>query len=534
MPITVKNPGGPVIGLDIGSNFIKACQAQVRAGRPEVTALAVLPTPSDAVSGTEILDPVSLGRSLKQLFATSGIKAKRVVSSVAGQSSLVVRIIEVPKMTAKELQETMKWEVERHVPFAAEQTVMDFQALSAPEEVADGQNMEVLLAVAQEEMVNTHVAALQAAGLTPRAIDIEPLAASRALVSLADNGNPAGTVAVVDMGAITTDISIFREGRIAFTRAIQIAGNTLTKAISDVLGQPLPQAERLKMELAAAPENAAVAGLFEDAVPDLGGFDFAGGETLSFDAPAAAGEAGAEPGAGTPFDVAGGGIGSSPFGDAAPEAPAPDTAASDEPLGQPTAAEFGFDLARDDSPAAESPQVLGGPEAAAAPFEENVFAAVPSAAPFAGDEPGASPFDTSLAAAPEAAPLPVPAVPAMPVGADEYVRQQIADAITPVLSELVTELRRSLDFYRSRASGQGAQRVIICGGTAKLPGLDRFLAQNLDVPVTVGNAMEFVGVSAPADADYLQELAPLFPVCVGLAVRDMLVQAAPPRARGAK
>ena len=43
-----------------------------------------------------------------------------------------------------------------------------------------------------------------------------PLAASRALVSLAEGGNPTGTVAVVDIGANTTDISIFRDGRITF------------------------------------------------------------------------------------------------------------------------------------------------------------------------------------------------------------------------------------------------------------------------------------------------------------------------------
>src|SRR5437588_2872839 len=162
MAITIKS-SGPMVGLDIGSNFIKACQAQVRGGRPEVTALAVVPTPTDAVAGTEIRDPVALGRALKQLLAQSGLKARTVVSSVAGQSSLVVRIIEVPKMSTKELQETMKWEVERHVPFAADETVMDFQALSAPEQVPDGQNMEVLLAVAQDAMIQKHLAALSAA-----------------------------------------------------------------------------------------------------------------------------------------------------------------------------------------------------------------------------------------------------------------------------------------------------------------------------------------------------------------------------------
>jgi type IV pilus assembly protein PilM len=124
-------------------------------------------------------------------------------------------------------------------------------------------------------------------------------------------------------------------------------------------------------------------------------------------------------------------------------------------------------------------------------------------------------------------------VPVAAGGNDQYLRQQIADAITPVLTELVTELRRSLDFYRNRANGQGVQRILICGGTAKMPGLDRFLAANLDAPVILGNPMENVGVNARTDPEYLAELAPMLPICVGLAVRDMLVDATP-RPRGKK
>lgn len=552
MSVIVKNPGGPVIGLDIGSNFIKACQAQVRGGRPEVTAMAVLPTPSDSVSGTEIIDPVALGRVLKQLLAQSGFKAKKVVSSVAGQSSLVVRIIEVPKMTPKELAETMKWEVERHVPFAADQTVMDFQTLSVPEEVPDGQNMEVLLAVAQGDTVNRHVQALQAAGLQPGAIDIEPLAASRSLVALSDNGNPTGTVALVDIGANTTDISIFKDGRLSFTRSVQIAGNTLTKAISDVLGQPLPAAERLKKELATAPEGAAFGEPgFETQVGDLGSFDFGepGGETLTFGEPAAAPEPAAT------FDVAGGGIGASPFADTldgpvfadpmgitaaqlqgAPEdAPAAATPAGfslDAPSFSPPGLGVGGPEAGLGAGGPEPELGTGGPEAGGPPpTPADIFGAPPVGDPFGGDMPGASPFGAPVAAQSVEPSLPVVSNSG---GVDEYLRQQIADAVTPVLNELVTELRRSLDFYRNRANGQGAQRICVVGGTTRMPGLVQFLDQSLDASVVLGNPMEYVNFSARADSDYLAEVAPMFPVSVGLAIRDMLVDAPVPKVKGRK
>src|SRR3954451_13556863 len=148
MPL--KKSGGPVLGLDIGSSFIKACEVESKGGRATLRGIAVVPTPPEAFANNEITDPVSLGRTIKAVLKQAGIKCPKVVTCVSGQTSLVVRIIEVPKMSPAELKETMKWEIERHVPFAAQQVVMDYQPLVPPEEVPDGQNMEVLLAVAQE------------------------------------------------------------------------------------------------------------------------------------------------------------------------------------------------------------------------------------------------------------------------------------------------------------------------------------------------------------------------------------------------
>ena len=61
---------------------------------------------------------------------------------------------------------------------------MDFQPITRADTPPDAQNMEVLLAVAQQDMIDNHVSMLMAAGLRPSAIDVEPLAAARALIEL--------------------------------------------------------------------------------------------------------------------------------------------------------------------------------------------------------------------------------------------------------------------------------------------------------------------------------------------------------------
>ena len=504
MPV-LKGSGSPVVGLDIGSNYIKVVEARLGKDRAVVTALGVMPTPSDTVDNNVILDPVGLGAAIRKLLDQSGVKTRKVVSTIASQSSLVVRIIPVPKMTRSELEETMKWEVERHVPFQPGEIIRDFQPLTRPEDVPEGGQMEVLLAVAQDGFVNQHVAALRAAGLEPVAIDIQPLALSRALLDLANSSSSDGEVAVVNLGANVSEIDIYRGGILAFTRALPLAGNTFTRAISDLMGAPLDVAERLKKEYAHVPEGAQIA-----SEADFGAnFDFgapADDQTVHFGAPEPALGGAAKPAApalpGDMPDFAAGGFGAAPPGGFR------DT--TEGPV-------FDLGLSPDEEPEAKPRHVFDLSDAGAAPASP--------ANPFA-DTQFANPFD------PTGATHPVPVQPVYGGGEDAALSQQIADAITPVLGELVTELRRSLDYYRSRGQGPGAQRIILCGGTAALPGLGPFLSAQLGLPVELANPLANVQLAAKVEPGYAAEVAPVFPVSLGLAVREMLVDA--PARRGGK
>ncbi len=284
---------GPTVGLDIGSKFMKAVELVPGRNGPTVKALGIAPTPPGAMENSVIVDPKLLGDAVKKMLKEAGISCKRSVSSVSGQGALVVRVIEVPKMTEAELAETMKWEVERHVPFAADEVIMDFQPITRSDDDPDAQNMEVLLAVAQQEMVDRHVAMLFAAGLFPSAIDVEPLAASRALIELGPDPYGKKTTAIVNIGASSTDIGIYRDGVLAFPRTLPLAGDAMTAALAQQLGLDEEQAEETKCRkgevllgeapVQAAPQDTGFYDVGAGGAPETGGFDF-GGETDGADA----------------------------------------------------------------------------------------------------------------------------------------------------------------------------------------------------------------------------------------------------------
>ncbi|MCS7208474.1 MAG: pilus assembly protein PilM, partial [Fimbriimonadales bacterium] len=106
-----------VVGIDLGSRFIKV--AEVRAGRPPVvTSIGIAPTPEGAVDSSGVVDKAAVAATLKKLLADSGISTKQAAFALAGQNSVVVRVLEVPRMSPAELRQHMDWEIGRNIPFA--------------------------------------------------------------------------------------------------------------------------------------------------------------------------------------------------------------------------------------------------------------------------------------------------------------------------------------------------------------------------------------------------------------------------------
>lgn len=427
--------GGPTIGLDIGSSFIKVVEAVPARNGVTVRAMGLAPTPEGSMESNVIIDSQLLGQAVKKLLKDSGCSSKSSVSSVSGQSALVVRVIEVPRMSDSELAETMKWEVERHVPFAANEVIMDFQPIERADTPPDSQNMEVLLAVAQQDMVDRHVEMLFAAGLTPAAIDVEPLAVSRCMIELGPDPYGKKTIGLINIGASNTDVGIFKDGILAFPRTLPLAGDTFTRAIAAQMGVSPEQAEELKIKYG----EVILDQIAQPQAPPADSF-------LDFGVP---GEEPAE--SKMPFDF------SDPDAEAAP---------ATEPAGGPT-----FDL---------------------------------------GDTP--------------------PAASQVPATVEHHdpTKLQVFNAIAPVLGELMTELRRSLEYYRGRAVDGNIDEILLCGGTAKLKNLDQFLSQELGVPTRLANPLQYTTLATRNfSQEYLEDVAPSFAVAAGLAVRDMVAVPAP-------
>src|SRR5688500_5239695 len=77
----------------------------------------------------------------------------------------------------------------------------------------------------------------------------------------------------------------------------------------------------------------------------------------------------------------------------------------------------------------------------------------------------------------------------------KYARQ-IFQAMRPVFADLVAEVQRSIGFYASVHRDSRINRIVAVGGTFKLPGLQKYLQQNLQLDV---ERLDTFGAGAPPD-----------------------------------
>src|ERR1700719_2893084 len=97
-------------------------------------------------------------------------------------------------------------------------------------------------------------------------------------------------------------------------------------------------------------------------------------------------------------------------------------------------------------------------------------------------------------------------------------KQQILRSVSDILT---LEIQKTFDFFRATASGENIQRIVVAGGTARVPGLVDLLREEFAMPVEELNPFRKVVVnSGKHSEDQIREMGPRLAIAVGLALRS--------------
>jgi type IV pilus assembly protein PilM len=233
------------VGLDFGHHSIKAMQLEKTADGWKVTKIATVPTPPEAMKDGVIVDAALMSTVLKHLLKDNHISATTAHIAVAG-GSVVVRPVRIPLMAEAVLRKSMKLEAGRYVPSSADDSFVEFEILGEAEE---GQ-MDVLVVAAPKDIVETRLQVCQEAGLDVESVDIEAFAIYRSIVEADPSRDwSEKTIAVIDIGATTTNVSVVPNGLFAMSRTIPNGGHMLTDALKNYFKLSEEDAESGKAQL---------------------------------------------------------------------------------------------------------------------------------------------------------------------------------------------------------------------------------------------------------------------------------------------
>ncbi len=234
-----------LVGLDIGDSSIKIVELKdLGKGRGyQLAKLGWEPLSSEAIVDGAIMDSQLVIETIQRLFQRLRIRNLQVATALYGHSVIVKRI-SLPTMSEAELAESIQWEAEQYIPFAIEDVNLDYQILEGSSLSGEG-NMDVLLAAAKKDKINDYTSVITQAGLNPVTVDIAAFALQNAF-EVNYEFEPHQVIALVDVGAAVTSITVLHGGTSVYWRDINIGGNQYTDAIQKELNLSAEQAERLK------------------------------------------------------------------------------------------------------------------------------------------------------------------------------------------------------------------------------------------------------------------------------------------------
>lgn len=106
----------------------------------------------------------------------------------------------------------------------------------------------------------------------------------------------------------------------------------------------------------------------------------------------------------------------------------------------------------------------------------------------------------------------------------QQIREADAEAIDQIVAtvngEVAMEVSRSLDYFRTTTSHDQVDKLLLCGGGARVRGLTDALAERCQLPIELANPFRRVEIdSKSVDQELLRESALQAAVGVGLAIR---------------
>lgn len=231
-----------VIGLDIGTSSIKVVELDVSRNSATLQRFSMVETPVNGMALGDIIETPPLAEAVSYICQQAGVKSKNVSTGLWG-SSVIVKKISIPKMEKSLVREQIRWEAEQYIPYELSEVNLDYFFLDSGNEAAD--SMDILLVAAKRDQIMKYMEILEMSGLQLKILDVNGFALAN--IFEFNNGPAAGTVGILNIGSIFTNLVVLNGSDVVYCRDVSVGGSLYTSEIQKAMGVSFEEAESLKL-----------------------------------------------------------------------------------------------------------------------------------------------------------------------------------------------------------------------------------------------------------------------------------------------
>ncbi len=270
------------LGIDIGSNTIKLVELKNEGGRPRLSTYAFLEEEVDIVHDNSPEMEDKTAALIKKACVEAKTTTEKTIASLPS-FSVFSSVISLPNMGKKDIEKAVYWQAKKFVPMNLEEMTLDWKVLDDDIEVTDiegakeekgveslegdsddnshkknkqvkkskkGNDLKVLIAASPIKLVQRYMSVFEKAELDLLSLETENFALERSLV-----GGDKNPVMIVDIGSLTTDISVVENSIPVLNRSVDIGGSAITKSIMNSMHVDKKRAEQFKRDIGFSGEN---------------------------------------------------------------------------------------------------------------------------------------------------------------------------------------------------------------------------------------------------------------------------------------
>ncbi|HRY63618.1 MAG TPA: pilus assembly protein PilM, partial [Patescibacteria group bacterium] len=275
------------LGVDLGTSAVKMVELQDKGGRALLLTYGYVEQPTDIIRSSSREMESKIVNIIKDIHKKSHMTSKRVVAALPS-FSVFSSIISLPAMKKKDLAKAIQWEAKKFIPLPIEEMTLDWKIVppkpvmpvinALPKKKDDAtnkgekkgeqnepqsfltkildtkkavpgnpslkNNIKVLLTAAPKKIVERYIRIFRTAEMELVSLETEAFALERSLA-----GNDPAPIMVIDIGAVSSNISIIESSIPILTRSIDVGGVSITKAIMTSLNVDLERAEQFKRDI---------------------------------------------------------------------------------------------------------------------------------------------------------------------------------------------------------------------------------------------------------------------------------------------